>query len=110
MLLRLPLEIILQDLLRTLRVPTLRIQRRPTVVWGHTISTTERILHVTPGVVRGGGLDVPDIACVAAKLARGEGIRNGIGVADGTAGGVDEPGALMRMSGRVSLKVRGASI
>lgn len=44
-------------------------------------------------VVLGSGLGEPDVAAVAAELARGEGLGDVLLDDDGATGGVDEPGA-----------------
>ena len=110
-LLRLALEVVLQDLLRAGRIARLRIQSGARVVRGHTVSAAKRVLHVAPGMVLGRGLDVPDVACVAVELPGLDRGGDVLGVADRAAGGVDEPGAFLEVFEEVGVdEVAGAFV
>ena len=83
----------LQDILRALRIPLLRIQTRPRHMRHHCVSTAEGVLGVAKNVVLGRWLREPDVAAVAAEMAGFEGVGDVFFDHYGAAGGVDEPGA-----------------
>lgn len=59
----------------------------------HGVSAAEWVLGVAQDVVFGCWLWEPDVASVAAEVARLEGFGDVFFDDDGTAGGVDEPGS-----------------
>jgi hypothetical protein len=95
--LRLVLQIPVKNILRTLRIPNLRIERRARVMRDHPVSSAERVRHRAPRVITGRRLHIPHIARIPIQLARAHSGRNGVGVADRTAGSVDKPGTLLEM-------------
>jgi len=90
-------QVVLEDLLCAVRVAGLGVERGTRVVRHHSVSTAERVLDRTPDVVLGRGLHVPDVAGVAGELAARKRGGDVVLVADGTAGGVDEPRALLKV-------------
>ena len=104
-LLRLVLEVPLEDVLRARGIARLRVERRARVVRGHAVSAPERVLHRAPGVVARRGLHVPHVACVPVELAGLERSCDVRGVANGAARGVDEECSLSG-EGRVSVLCR----
>ena len=96
-LLRLPLEVVLEDLPRALSIARLRVERRARVVRDHPVPAAERVLHVPPRVVLRRGLHVPDVARVAVELPGLERGGDVLGVADRAARGVHDPRALLEV-------------
>lgn len=111
---RLVVEVVLEDALDTISVASLCVQGRARVVRNHAVTAAERVLHRTPDVVFGCGLDVPDVTSVACtklsvrvprqmqwlgtrKVSALEGLCDGIFVTDGTSSSVNEPGSLLEM-------------
>ncbi len=95
--LRLPREVVLDDLLRARSIPRLRVERRARVVRRHAVAAPERVLRVPPRVVARRGLDVPHVARVPGELPGLERRGDVLGVADRAARGVDEPRALLEV-------------
>ena len=91
--LRLTAQVILKDTLDAVRIARLRIQGRTRVVGHHTVAASERVLRHAPDVVLRRRLHVPHVARVTGQLPTLERLRDGVLVADRTAGGVHEPGA-----------------
>lgn len=89
----LPAEVALQDVLRALGIPFLRVQARPAHVRHHGVAAAERVLGVAQRVVLGRGLREPDVAAVALEVPGFDGFGDVFFDDDGAAGGVDEPGA-----------------
>lgn len=81
---RLVVEVILEDLLRAIRVALLGIKSGTRVVGNHAVSTTERVLHVAPWVVLGRRLLVPDVTSIATELSALDGGSNILSVANGS--------------------------
>ena len=105
------LEVVLQDLLRALRIARLRVECRARVVRHHAVPTPKWILHIPPRVVLRCRLDVPHITCVSVELAGFHGVGDGVFVADCAAGGVDEPGAFLEVFEEVGVdEVTGAFV
>ena len=86
-------QVALQDVLRTVGVPLLRIQRRTRHVRYHGVAAAEGVLGVPQRVVLRGRLREPHVAAVATKVARLERRRDVLLDDDGAASRVDEPGA-----------------
>lgn len=63
--LRLVVEVVLDNALGAARVAVLRIERRARVVRHHAVASPERVLDRSPDVVGGCRLDVPDVTRVA---------------------------------------------
>lgn len=84
-------EVGLQDSLGAVGVTLLRIERRSGHVRNHGVSTAKVVLGVAENVVLGGGLDVPDVTSVAAKVAGLESCGNVFLDNNGSTSGVDEP-------------------
>lgn len=84
-------EVGVQDVLDTLGVPLLSIERSARHVRHSGVAAAERALGVAQGVVLGRGLGEPDVTTVAAQVAGADGFSDGILVDNGTTGGVDEP-------------------
>lgn len=90
----LAVEEVLQDLLRACSVPRLRIKRGPRVMRHHAVACTQGVLHRAPWVLFGRRLLVPYVTGVAVQVAVFERGGNVLGIANGAARGIDEPGAL----------------
>lgn len=88
-----PTEVAVQDVLRALGIPLLRVQARPAHVRHHGVAAAERVLGVAERVVFGRGLREPDVAAVALEVAGFDRFGNVFFDDDGAAGGVYEPGA-----------------
>ena len=88
-LLRTVCEVVLEDGAGAGGVARLRIESRARVVWDHAVAAAEGVLHVTPWVVLGRGLLVPDVTSVAAELAALDSSSDILGVADGATSSVD---------------------
>lgn len=81
---RLVVEVILEDLLRAVRVALLGIESGTGVVGNHAVSTTKRVLHIAPWVVLGRGLLVPDVTSVATELSALDSSGDILSVANGS--------------------------
>jgi len=88
-----PTEVAVQNVLRALCVPLLRIQTRPAHVRHHGVAAAERVLCVAERVVFGRRLREPDVATVALEVSGFDRFSDVFFDDDGTAGGVHEPGA-----------------
>jgi hypothetical protein len=86
-------QITLQNRLRAIGISLLRIQTRAGHVRDHGVSASEWVLGVAEGMIFGCGLREPDVASVAAEVARLEGLGDVFFYDDGAAGGVYKPGA-----------------
>ncbi|KAH3661042.1 hypothetical protein OGATHE_005374 [Ogataea polymorpha] len=87
----------LQDVLGALRVSDLGVNDRARVVRSHGIASTVLVGHGSPWVVLWSWLWEPHVSTVSSKLSALDGGCNVLGHADGTSGGVDEPGALLEV-------------
>lgn len=95
---KLPREVRLQDVLRPFGIPLLRIERGPRHVRHRSVASALGIGCVAERMLLGCWLGVPDVASVASEVARLEGFRHVFLDHNGTAGGVDKPGAWNDMS------------
>lgn len=86
-------EVAVQDLLGTLGVPDLGVDRGTGHVGNHGVATAPGALDVTKRVVLGSGLREPDITTVASQVTRLDGLGDILLDDDGTTSGVDEPRA-----------------
>lgn len=102
-LLRLVVEVILQDLLGTIGIAELRVEGGTGVMRDHPIATAERVLHRTPRVVLGRRLDIPYITRISVDLASLDSCSHGLLVTDRTTGGVHEPCALLEVLEQVGI-------
>jgi hypothetical protein len=55
-------------------------------------------------VVLGRWLNIPDVTPIAEELTAGEGVGDGLTLADGATGGVDEPGALLHLADELDVE------
>ena len=101
--LRPAVEEVLQDLLRSLGIALLSVERGTRVVRYHAVTTTKGVLHGAPWVVFRCGLHVPDVTSVTVDLARLHSRGNGILVGDGATGGVDDPCTLFEVLEQVGV-------
>lgn len=69
-LLRLILEIILEDALCARSVSGLRVESSARIVGNHAIATSKRVLHRAPNMVLGGWLHIPDITLLVQVSVR----------------------------------------
>lgn len=84
-------EVAVQDVLGTVGVADLSIDRGTRHVGNHGVTTTPGVLGVAERVVLGSGLGEPDVTTVAAEVARLESLGDVLLDNNGTTGGVDEP-------------------
>ena len=92
--LRLPLEEVLQNRLRALGIPGLRVESGAGIMGRHAVAPAEGVLHGAPWVVLGRRLNIPYISGIAVELAAPDRLGYVISVADGSTSGVNEPCAL----------------
>ena len=91
------MKIVLKNVLDTDGIPSLRVKSRARVVWHHSVSTSIDVLHRTPNMIFGSGLNVPNISSISAEFTGGKSVSHSCLVADGPSSGVDEPCALFEM-------------
>lgn len=91
-------EVAVQDVLGTVGVADLSIDRGTRHVGNHGVTTTPGVLGVAERVVLGSGLGEPDVTTVAAEVARLESLGDVLLDNNGTTGGVDEPRAYSVLS------------
>ena len=84
-------EVRLEDVLRALRIPLLRIDRGTGHMGNHGVASAEGVLCVPERVVFGCWLWEPDVASIAAEVAALKSFCDVFLYDDGTTGGVDEP-------------------
>lgn len=89
-------EVAVQDLLGTLGVADLGIDRGTGHVGNHGVAAAPGALHVAERVVLGSGLGEPDVTTVAAEVAVLEGFGNIFLDDNSTTSSVDEPRAYMK--------------
>ena len=87
----LSLEVVLKDLLGASGITSLSVEGSSRIVRDHAVSSAERVLHGTPGMILGCRLDIPDIAGVASELSTLQSIGDSKFVTDGSTGSVNEP-------------------
>lgn len=87
--LRLVVEEVVQDLLGSVGVTPLCVEGSTRVMGSHAVASVQRVLHGTPYVLLWGGLDVPDVTCIAVKMPALDSSSDILRVTDGTTGSVD---------------------
>jgi len=86
-------EVAVEDRLDTVGVALLSVERGSRHVGDHGVASAKWVLCVAEGVLLGRGLREPDVAAVAAEVARLERLGDVLLDDDGAASGVDEPGS-----------------
>lgn len=96
--LRFAVNEVLENLLGTVGVSLLGIQRRTGDVGGHGVTATEVVLGSSPWVILGGRLNIPDITSVTTQLTGLQGLCNVFGYTDSSTSGVDEDSTLLHLA------------
>lgn len=89
-------EVAVEDGLSALGIPDLGVDRGTRHVRNHGIAAAPRVLSIAKRMVLGSGLREPNVTSVAIQVAGLDGVGDILLDNNGTAGGVDEPGALER--------------
>lgn len=90
-------QVVIDDLLDTIGVSGLGVESGSRVVRYHPVTTTQRVLHSSPGVISGSRLDVPDVPGVPVELTALYSCGYCVLVADRATSGVHQPCTILEM-------------
>jgi len=90
-------QVVINDLLDTIGVSGLGIESCARVVRYHPVTTTQGVLHGSPGVISGSGLDVPDVPRVSIEFTALDGRGDCFFVADRATSGVHQPRTILEV-------------